>query len=424
MCKRIAHLCTLLLAFFASRAFADLAAIHRDALPQDEAVLAAFDDAQQLEPYTSSWYPTWTFPVSKKEAAKRLGKDLDTLDNAAKSHPENVELQLLTSLVARYAYNVDVPNSPSAVAAAFKQVHALAPNDVRGQWFHASFMCQTNQTFAGAQEFLSIESAPEANKLPPAFWDDYIECATVTNMPAHALRAVARIESVHAPVTTRRTQLEQIDRNRFISFDGTAKLEAKDVWYGSNTGANTEFTSTLCGVRLAAHGDWKINQLGWDNGSCIGYFSTGPYKATEHILSPSILVLVQQPKPGETLQIYLQKFLKKGTFVPYTPSTCPAAACLAMKGIQSGTYGADGDGHPRIIAFERDQPEFPGLIFEAPQAPPTSSAASGPNIFRPAQTRQRIPGKLFYIVLLDTAASIEEPAMKDFDFFLKNLEVE
>jgi hypothetical protein len=44
--------------------------------------------------------------------------------------------------------------------------------------------------------------------------------------------------------------------------------------------------------------------------------------------------------------------------------------------------------------------------------------------YRPSQTRQRIPGKLFYLVLLDTAASIEEPAMKDLDFFLENLTVE
>ena len=35
-----------------------------------------------------------------------------------------------------------------------------------------------------------------------------------------------------------------------------------------------------------------------------------------------------------------------------------------------------------------------------------------------------MPGKLYYLVLLDTASSIEEPALKDFDFFLENLTVE
>jgi hypothetical protein len=87
-------------------------------------------------------------------------------------------------------------------------------------------------------------------------------------------------------------------------------------------------------------------------------------------------------------------------------------------------YKKDGDGHGRIIVFERDQPEFPGLIFETPMEISKPEATEKITYYRPNQTQQRIPGKLFYLVLLDTAASIEEPAMKDLDFFLKNLTVE
>jgi hypothetical protein len=87
-------------------------------------------------------------------------------------------------------------------------------------------------------------------------------------------------------------------------------------------------------------------------------------------------------------------------------------------------YKKDGDGRGRIVVFERDQPEFPGLIFEAPQQLPKSNGEEGAKFYRPGQIQQRIPGKLYYLVLLDTAASIEEPAMKDFDFFLENLTAE
>ncbi|MGA9671270.1 MAG: hypothetical protein WBQ94_18815, partial [Terracidiphilus sp.] len=80
--------------------------------------------------------------------------------------------------------------------------------------------------------------------------------------------------------------------------------------------------------------------------------------------------------------------------------------------------------HGRTVAFEREQPEFPGLVFESPQRLPASSGQEGPRAYHPNQIQQRIPGKLYYLVLLDTAASIEEPAMKDFDFFLQNLIVE
>jgi hypothetical protein len=36
----------------------------------------------------------------------------------------------------------------------------------------------------------------------------------------------------------------------------------------------------------------------------------------------------------------------------------------------------------------------------------------------------RIPGKLYYLVVLETAASIETAAMVDLDLFLKDLVVE
>ena len=87
-------------------------------------------------------------------------------------------------------------------------------------------------------------------------------------------------------------------------------------------------------------------------------------------------------------------------------------------------YGVDGDGHGRIVMFERNQPHYPGLIFEEPLEIPKPGNGKGTQFYRPSQIQKRIPGKLYYLVMLDTAASIEDPAMKDFDFFLQNLTVE
>jgi hypothetical protein len=64
------------------------------------------------------------------------------------------------------------------------------------------------------------------------------------------------------------------------------------------------------------------------------------------------------------------------------------------------------------------------LLFESPSGPPKPDASGGLKYYRPNQTKQRIPGKLYYLVLLDVAASIEEPALKDYEFFLQNLTVE
>jgi hypothetical protein len=407
-----------------SKAFADVAAIHADALPQETAVLAALDDARQLEPYSSTWSNTWNYPVSKDDVASRLTKDLAFLNLALKNHPDNLELLLLTGLVAHYAYNLDVPGSHTTSVDALSQAQKLAPSDVRGGWFTASLQCQTDETGPGVDEFLALESSHAWDQLPAAFWDDYMACAMITNMPAHTLRADSYLERLHAPGSQLRTTLADLARQRFDPFDPKKTYTLKEVWQGAAAGDATQFTSTTCGVRFEAHNDWSVQQLAFNNGSCVAIFSTGPYKATTRDLHPSILMLVQQPKAGEDLQTFFKKFLSNGAFAPFTPSRCPSTACLAMAGVQPGMYKADGDGHAHSVAFERDQPTFPGLIFESPTPLPKLDPNASTQAFRPAQTQQRIPGKLYYYVLVDTAASIEEPAMKDLDFFLQNLTVE
>jgi hypothetical protein len=402
---------------------ADVAAIHADRLPQEVTVLAALDDARELEPYSHSWTQPWRFPVAKEETATRLGKDLGFLAIALKSHPDNAELLLLTGLVASYAYNLDVDGSHEAALSALERARKLAPSDVRAQWFHATALCQTAQPKDGADEFLSIESSHAWEQLPAGYWNDFIECAAVTNIPAHLLRAVDHIEKLHAPPSEIRAVATEATRKRYEVFDPKKHYEPKELWHAEKIGENSEFTSTTCGVRLRTHGNWEINNLGLNGRGCVANFSTGPYKATTRDLSPSILVLVKQADENETLLDFAKKYAR-GLFGMFKPSRCPASECIALWGVQSGMYKKDGDGRGRIVVFERDQPEFPGLIFETPEGPPLSNGQESAQVFHPNQLQQRIPGKLYYLVLLDTASSIEEPAMEDFGFFLENLTVE
>ena len=426
MRKSAVALCAFLVVLFVPNLRADIAAIHANALPQETAVLAALDDAQQLEPYSRSFTadPQWNFPLAKSEVAARLGKDLGFLQLAAKNHPDNVELLLLISMVAHYAYNVDVEGSLEAAMSTLDRAHTLAPADVRPAWFRATLQCQTLHPDDGANAFLLIEAGRAWDQLPPAFWGDYMECAAITNMPAHALRAASHIEKLHGPQSQMTAFLAGAEKKRFEPFDPAKQYQPKEVWAGQNAGEDTVFISTMCGVRLHARGDWGVENLQLSNGSCVANFSTGPFKGTAHNLHPEVLLLARQPKEGESLEEYSKMFQKDGTFEPDPALHCPVAHCIALMGVQPGMYKKDGDGHGRLVIFERDEPEFPGLIFESPQGPPQPRAGAGPVAYRPNQIQQRIPGKLYYLVLLDAAASIEEPALKDFDYFLQNLTVE
>ncbi|HMG88286.1 MAG TPA: hypothetical protein VK574_21330 [Terracidiphilus sp.] len=424
MRRTFALLCTLLLAFTATPALADIAAIHADALPQETSVLAALDDARQLEPYAGAWTNKWDYALAKKDVADRLEKDLGFLTAALLKHPDNEELALLTGLVAHYAYNVDVPDSHEKAIAALEAARKLAPNDTRASWFHANLLCQTLETKPGAKEFLAIEAAHAWDQLPPTFWRDYMTCAAITGMPAHVLRAGSYLDKLHVPPSPTQTFLVDTARNRFDTYDPKKEYQPKEVWHGEKSGDGTQFTATLCGARLVTPGNWSVNQLDFNNGSCAAWFFSGPYKAVARNLQPSILLMVQQAPPGQSLGEYAKKFTHKGKFEPFAPSRCPATACLAMKGVQPGMYKADGDGHGHILVFERDEPEFPGLLFESPWEPPKTDPDKGTQYFHPSQTQKRIPGKLFYVVIVDMAASIEAPSMKDYELFLKDLTVE
>jgi hypothetical protein len=327
-------------------------------------------------------------------------------------------------LVARYAYNVDVSGSYDAATSALAAAGKLAPADMRPPWFQATLMCQTSKVADGATEFLSIESAHTWDQLPVAFWDDYMYCAAVSNMPAHLLRADDYAAKLHAPDSKMRDFLAEAARKRFDAYDPSKRYAAKDVWKAADQGNYVNFTSTICGLRLHSHGDWEIRQLELQNGVCVAYFGTGPYKATVESLHPSVVLMVQQAKENETLEDHSKKFMTKGQFTPDTDAHCPVDHCLAFKADQPGMYHADGDGHGHILFFERDEPAYPGLIFEMPAGPPSNQNASGPQAFHPNQTEKRMPGKLFYLVMLDTAASIEGPAVKDYEFFLENLTAE
>jgi hypothetical protein len=136
------------------------------------------------------------------------------------------------------------------------------------------------------------------------------------------------------------------------------------------------------------------------------------------------MVLVQQPLKDETLAQFARKFLNKGTYQPGTLTRCPADHCISLQGERPGMYAKNGDGYPRAVVFERDEPPFPGLIFETPTDDPKPDKPGPFRLPLPDHTQQRMPGKLYYLVLLDTAASTEDPALEDFNYFLGNLTVE
>jgi hypothetical protein len=406
---------------------ADVAAVKVSALPQETAVLAALDDVKQVEPYCQFWVAAklWYFDIPRQQVADRLSKDLGFLVAASKAHPENAELTLLTAMVAIYAHNLELEGSYDTAMKMLAGVDKVAAGDLRIAWYRSTLHCQSTEIVEGATGFLAIESGTAREKLPVAFWDDYMECALLANMPQHVLRAASYLEKAHERQSDRGKAYVEIASKRVVPFDPTKDYEPSAVWLGPDPVNNVEvLTGESFGAQIKVPTQWGKEgfQLKGDTGT--SEFLTGPYKAKKGNLQPSILLLVRQAKPGQTLENFAAGFDRDATFTAFAPVRCPAERCIAEIDVKAGAYHENGDGRGRLVFFERDQPEFPGLTFESPSQLPLKEGRAGPESFAFTPIQQRMPGRLFYLVVLDTAASIEEPALKDFSFFLENLTVE
>ncbi len=104
-------------------------------------------------------------------------------------YPDNAELALLSGLVASYAFNLDVKDSGNIAPAALSAATKLDSSDLRAQWFLAAHNCQTSKLLKEGMSAMLDVQASSRNDLPSSFWFDYMTCATLTDMPAHAAEA-------------------------------------------------------------------------------------------------------------------------------------------------------------------------------------------------------------------------------------------
>jgi hypothetical protein len=336
----------------------------------------------------------------------------------------NEELLLLTGLVAHYAYNVDVDGTYEIAATSFEKAQQLSPNDYRSMWFLGTHQCQTMHTARGMENLLSVESRFAWRDLPTNFWDDYIACATVTNMPAHVLRAADHLKELNAPPSKMREFLVGLVPKRFITPDPSLDYEAKQVWWSDGEKGHPGFTNSMYGFSVRSNGDWKLSFWGVRNGQSGVQVEAGPHRGKAGEVFPNILVLVRTAKQNETLDDFAKEFLKEFVLKPATVGECPTKECNSYEGSKQGGYGKEGDAHAILTVFRSDAPQYPGLLFEKPSSPPESKDSSQVKYYHPNEVMHRLPGTVYYLVMLDSASSVLEKAKQDYVQFLKDMRVE
>jgi hypothetical protein len=403
-------------------AFPQITQIDRSKLPQDAPVQSAYQSLLPIDQYARTYEATWRFPVPKPDVASHLSLALHTLEDAQKQNSTNKELQLFTGLVAHLAYNLNIEE---AYQPAMNLLQPRVADDFRAQWFLGIHQCQSNDTIGGMQHLLGVEVTNQ--KLPGDFWQDYANCASVTFMPAHAVRAYDIADTANGgPVDP---QLEQIARNRIKPSSNANVYTDRQAWSEIETGKTVRFTSTLCGVSFDSPSDDAVN-IGnkIENGSCYAGVETPRYKTRTQPSSATMSLHSEAASPGQTLASFAHAYLDKPDFASAKASPglfCPTNECLAYELITDKIYYLQGGAHALLLFFASEPPRYPGLKLERPIAlPKPGPKSSGPAFYRPQETFQRLPGVRYFVIILDANQDIYPKARIDFDKFIKSLVVD
>jgi hypothetical protein len=403
---------------------AQLRQIDTAKLPQEQRVQKAYSNALSLEPMVRDWRAQWDFETPKKKVVGLLKSSLHDLQSAEAAAPENEELLLFTGLVGHFAYNVDVDNSYDTAVESFERAQKLAPADYRPGWFLGIHRCQTTQPQAGMERLLAIEEHSPWKDLPGDFWDDYIRCAVIVSMPAHALRALSHAERLgESPLEYSRSV--EFAHHQFKLTDAQSNYAGHDAWRADAEKDSVRFTSEICSMQLSAQRDWRADPGDVAKGICTVRLETGPYPDKSGASSPTLLVFTRMAKPQETLDDFLRTMLN--TRYPLArataPAACPADRCLSFEIVDKSMYQSEGGGHFLALAFAEEAPDFPGLLFERPSEPPKGKAGEV-TYNHPVERLHRLPGTLYSIVLLDSNASIFEKAAADFSALVRSLRLD
>jgi hypothetical protein len=401
-----------------------VAEIDRSKLPPDAAVQQVYTELLPIDQFARNYNANWPYAISRDDVLAKFTSGLHTLQQAQKIAPTSIELQVFTGLVAHLAYNLDVKDSYEPAQALLKAVAAEAPQDYRPDWFLGMHQCQSNDTARGMERLLHVEATH--TDLPGDFWDNYALCADLTNMPAHALYAydIARrlgTESADAKV------IAPTIRSRIKPSSTSGTYPSHTAWQATQTGDLVHFTSTVCGEAFDSRADSPIDIADVAKGTCVATISSGEYPARDGKSSPSLLLLTQPAKPGETLESFARGRLagpRYATAKPIQGLPCPVKACLEFEIVTDKMYSKEGGAHLLVVAFASEQPDYPGLRLERLSPLPNLQKSDATQVLRPGEVLRRFDGTLYTFAALDANADIYARSRNDFEDLLKSIVVD
>ncbi len=301
-------------------------------------------------------------------------------------------------------------------AAAFVPAAAEA---VPAAWSKARGLCEAGKVEEGWRALVQAEKAAGKKPLPAEYWRDVLACASRATLPANAARAGKMLDAQKQATPEDRALVAKARASVRVP-EGDVVIPPEQAWIVHPKKDGFLLVNTPCGFAFTPRQDRPLLPPVQQRGCSVRTWAP-PYKGKTGEQRPSIVVIARAALPDEKLEDYAKLILPAPTWKPAKLDgvRCPAARCVVHGARIPGLYGPDGDSVRFAVAFERTEPEFPGLALEDPGPRETipGSRTAGPAF-------GRFRGTIHYIVMFDSAASIAEKAKGDYRRFLADLKVE
>jgi len=361
------------------------------------------------------------------EESLRLDRARKTLVEQARRHPEVAELWLELALAHHYAAALGDGSAAQESLRACERAEELAPGDYRAAWFAGVEDVRLGQVALGATKIWAQADPDRTADRPVAFWEDAARAAIASAMPSKARMALALAGPV--PVgprgRLRRSVQEQVDV-LLKKTDRSTKIPGPEVWAlgaGADRGA-VRLTSTLLGVSVECSREWKATLGAFADGKSTLSLDGTPLTQGARRVVPRLGVLVQTPSPGLSLEGFARGyFLASG--LEATADVAPVSApplSLALRGRLRDAKAGDATHVVVAVAFAREEPFYPGILFESPLQPPDRENPR--DRYLPAARWDRFGGPLYYLVALETPENLLGSARADLDRLLAGLLVD
>ena len=364
--------------------------------------------------YIDHWTPEWKYEIEKSSLIDSLEMTYKAFDQSSN---KTAETHLLLGVISHYLYNLDVRKYYDLAVLNYQTAFSLDSIDFRGHWFLGFHYALSGNAEKSIPEIFTAQQLL-TDEVPIAFWEDYIQATHLAGMPSHSLMGMSVIKNGTGEASYMEQQIGDAIRKRFKPTFRDSTYDYHSIWNYDRQNLLI-FTSRMLGMSFAIDSTWGLSFYDFKNGQAVIMIKPpGITSSKGRLITYSILILVRSPENNKSLESFVDPLIKNYPIKLPFKFTDQLPVDLAYDIRDPKMYNDIDGGHFNMVAFSRNEPEFPGMDLEVPKDVQSSDNSGQPSYFSFKPFYTRLKGPVQYAFLLDTCEDIYEESHKVFKDFL------